>query len=251
MSRFTDAARDVFKRAVLESRRNDVNNPRVGTQDILLAMADPKMETGIVAGIFESYGINRESILRRLRSYQDYNLHFSRKVDWSRNDDPWDEKIREMAIQESRDLNHHYVGTEHILLALVKDETTLAAQALAILGAEPAEVRKKVLLLTGEWNALTAGAVRLMHPITVNAAYISSDMWSKVEIMGSADAEKFRNESIRHELSHSESSTVSVTYVHPDGRFLIDGIYCKHDTDHDGNCHLCAGRPDGCPVLRI
>ena len=62
---------------------------------------------------------------------------------------PRPQKVIDNAREEGRKLNHNYVGTEHLLLGLVREEESVAAQVLQNLGLTPGEVRQEVLSILG------------------------------------------------------------------------------------------------------
>jgi ATP-dependent Clp protease ATP-binding subunit ClpA len=71
---------------------------------------------------------------------------------------PRTKKVIEYAIEEARELNHNYVGTEHLLLGLLREQEGVAAQVLMNLGLELEDVREEVLNLLGHNTPMIAGA---------------------------------------------------------------------------------------------
>ena len=141
--RFTEHARDVFSLASREAQR--FGNPYIGTEHLLWGIA--KEVQGVAAGVLEHFGVD----LGPLRKEVDLLLQERPHVE-SLEALPPSEHAKEAiqhAIDEARAMHHNYVGTEHLLLGLMRNAETVAAQVLANLGLEIDAVREAVRRLSG------------------------------------------------------------------------------------------------------
>jgi ATP-dependent Clp protease ATP-binding subunit ClpC len=152
--RFTDRGRRVLVLAQEEARRLD--HAFIGTEHILLGlMAEDR---GVAAKALQSFDISlaqvRERVVQSIGT--DVNppgdtLPFT----------PRAKKVLELSLREALQLGHSYIGTEHLLLGLVREGQGMGITVLSGLGVEPGRVRQKVLALMSE-NAPAApsGEVR-------------------------------------------------------------------------------------------
>jgi len=138
--RFTDRARRVVVLAQDEARRLDHNY--IGTEHILLGLL--REGEGVAARALESLGISLdavrqqvEEIIGRGQQAQSGHIPFT----------PRAKKVLELSLRESRQLGHNYIGTEHILLGLLREGDGVAAQVLVKLGADLNRVRQQVIQL--------------------------------------------------------------------------------------------------------
>lgn len=141
---FTDRARKVMAAADRESRRH--SHKYVGTGDILLSLVKESGSVG--AGVLKNLGVNA----RKLR-LEVNKLVESGPLDTATGkfgQDLHAEKIVEYALAEARTLNHDYVGTQHLLLGLLRESSGTAAQALVNLGLRLEDIRKEVLHILGQ-----------------------------------------------------------------------------------------------------
>ena len=141
--RFTDRARKVMQLANQEAQR--FNHEYIGTEHILLGLV--KEGSGVAANVLK----NLEVDLRKIRLEVE-------KIVQSGPDmvtmgklpqTPRAKKVIEYAMEEARNLNHNYVGTEHLLLGLLREQEGVAAQVLMNLGLKLEDVREEVLNLLG------------------------------------------------------------------------------------------------------
>jgi ATP-dependent Clp protease ATP-binding subunit ClpA len=142
--RFTDEARRVLDLALDEART--LNSNRVGTEHILLGLVQER--DGIAAEALDSVGISLDAVRQQIEqitgqgheapapSHQQYTLRAKRALDMSR--------------REALQLGHHHIGTEHILLGLLREGEGPAAQVLIELGADLKLVRQQVLRLLAD-----------------------------------------------------------------------------------------------------
>jgi len=141
--RFTDRARKVMALANQEAQR--FNHEYIGTEHILLGLV--KEGSGVGATVLKNLDVDikklRLEIEKLVKSGPD--MVTMGKLPQT----PRAKKVIEYAIEEARSLNHNYVGTEHILLGLLRESEGIAAQVLMNLGLKLEEVRQEVLNLLG------------------------------------------------------------------------------------------------------
>ncbi len=141
--RFTDRARKVMQLANQEAQR--FNHEYIGTEHILLGLI--KEGSGVAANVLKNLDID----LRKIR------LEVEKLVQSGPDmvamgklpQTPRAKRVIEFSMEESRNLGHNYVGTEHMLLGLLREEEGVAAQVLTNLGLELEKVREEVLNLLG------------------------------------------------------------------------------------------------------
>jgi ATP-dependent Clp protease ATP-binding subunit ClpC len=141
--RFTDRARKVMALANQEAQR--LNHEYIGTEHILLGLV--KEGSGVGANVLRNLDVD----LRRVRLEVEKLVKAgSEMVTMGKlPQTPRAKKVIEYAIEEARNLNHNYVGTEHLLLGLLREHDGVAAQVLINLGLKLEDVREEVLNLLG------------------------------------------------------------------------------------------------------
>ena len=141
--RFTDRARKVMQLANQEAQR--FNHEYIGTEHVLLGLI--KEGSGVAANVLKNLDVD----LRKIR------LEVEKLVQSGPDmvtmgklpQTPRAKKVIEYSMEEARNLNHNYVGTEHILLGLLREQEGVAAQVLMNLGLKLEDVREEVLNLLG------------------------------------------------------------------------------------------------------
>jgi ATP-dependent Clp protease ATP-binding subunit ClpA len=138
--RFTDRARRVVPLAQEEAKRLDHNY--IGTEHILLGLI--REGEGVGAKALESLGISLDAVRQQVeeiigRGQQAPAGHIPFT--------PRAKKVLELSLREALQLGHNYIGTEHILLGLIREGDGVAAQVLIRLGADLNRVRQQVILL--------------------------------------------------------------------------------------------------------
>ncbi|MDG2261268.1 MAG: ATP-dependent Clp protease ATP-binding subunit [Actinomycetota bacterium] len=141
--RFTDRARRVVVLAQEEARL--LNHNYIGTEHILLGLIHEG--EGVAAKALESLGISLEAVRSQVEeiigqggSSPSGHIPFT----------PRAKKVLELSLREALQLGHNYIGTEHILLGLIREGEGVAAQVLVKLGADLSRVRQQVIqLLSG------------------------------------------------------------------------------------------------------
>jgi ATP-dependent Clp protease ATP-binding subunit ClpC len=143
--RFTDRARRVVVCAQEEARGLDHNY--IGTEHILLGLV--REGDGVAAKALESLGISLETVRQRVEEIIGRGQHTpSGHIPFT----PRAKKVMELSLRESRQLGHHYIGTEHILLGLISEGEGVAAQVLTGLGAEHDRVKERATELIAEYQ---------------------------------------------------------------------------------------------------
>ncbi|MEQ8318185.1 MAG: ATP-dependent Clp protease ATP-binding subunit [Phycisphaerales bacterium] len=141
--RFTDRARKVMGLANQEAQR--LNHEYIGTEHILLGLV--KEGSGVGANVLKNLDVD----LRKVRLEVEKLVKAGPEMVTMGKlpQTPRAKKVIEYAIEEARSLNHNYVGTEHLLLGLLREQDGVAAQVLRNLGLKLDEVREEVLNLLG------------------------------------------------------------------------------------------------------
>ncbi|MEX0727851.1 MAG: ATP-dependent Clp protease ATP-binding subunit [Planctomycetaceae bacterium] len=152
--RFTDRARKVMQLANQEAQR--FNHEYIGTEHILLGLV--KEGSGVAANVLKNLDIDlrkiRMEVERIVQSGPD--MVTMGKLPQT----PRAKKVIEYAMEEARNLNHNYVGTEHLLLGLLREQEGVAAQVLMNLGLKLEDVREEVLNLLGHGTETGEGGER-------------------------------------------------------------------------------------------
>ena len=141
--RFTDRARQVMALATEEARR--LNHEYIGTEHILMGLV--KEGSGVAANVLRDLNVN----LNGLREDVEKLVSPGQARDRSSNlpQTPRAKKAIEYAIEEARALRHEYVGTEHLLLGLLRDREGVAARVLTILALDTDDGRRMVVDMLG------------------------------------------------------------------------------------------------------
>ena len=150
--RFTDRARRVVVLAQEEARM--LNHNYIGTEHILLGLIHEG--EGVAAKALESLGISLEGVRSQVEEIIGQGQQApSGHIPFT----PRAKKVLELSLREALQLGHNYIGTEHILLGLIREGEGVAAQVLVKLGADLNRVRQQVIqLLSGYQGKETAGA---------------------------------------------------------------------------------------------
>jgi len=141
--RFTDRARRVVVLAQEEARM--LNHNYIGTEHILLGLIHEG--EGVAAKALESLGISLEAVRSQVEEIIGQGQQApSGHIPFT----PRAKKVLELSLREALQLGHNYIGTEHILLGLIREGEGVAAQVLMKLGADLSRVRQQVIqLLSG------------------------------------------------------------------------------------------------------
>ena len=142
-ARFTDRARRVVVQAQEEART--LEHSFVGPEHILLGLVH--QDAGVAVKTLESLGISLETVRQRVEEIIGRGQYTpSGHIPFT----PATKKLLELSLSESVQLGHHYIGTEHILLGLIRTGDGVAARVLTGLGADLSVAREQVILILDE-----------------------------------------------------------------------------------------------------
>ena len=161
--RFTDRARRVVVLAQEEARL--LNHNYIGTEHILLGLIHEG--EGVAAKALESLSISLEAVRSQVEdiigqggSSPSGHIPFT----------PRAKKVLELSLREALQLGHNYIGTEHILLGLIREGEGVAAQVLVKLGADLSRVRQQVIQLLSGYSGPAKGLAMLPPRVARPAA---------------------------------------------------------------------------------
>ena len=150
--RFTDRARRVVVLAQEEARM--LNHNYIGTEHILLGLIHEG--EGVAAKALESLGISLEAVRSQVEEIIGQGQQApSGHIPFT----PRAKKVLELSLREALQLGHNYIGTEHILLGLIREGEGVAAQVLVKLGADLNKVRQQVIQLLSGYQGKEPAAV--------------------------------------------------------------------------------------------
>ena len=148
--RFTEKAIKVIMLAQEEARR--LGHNFVGTEQILLGLIGEG--TGVAAKVLKTLGVNLkdsrievEKIIGRGSGFVAVEIPFT----------PRAKRVLELSLEEARQLGHNYIGTEHLLLGLIREGEGVAARVLENLGIDLTKVRTQVIRMLGETADVSSG----------------------------------------------------------------------------------------------
>ena len=159
--KFTDRARKVIALARQEAER--LRNDYIGTEHVLIGLI--KEGSGVASNILENLNINPEKVLQEIEKIAQpgSNMVTMGQLPFT----PRTKKMLEYSLEEMRNLGHNYIGTEHLLLGLIRENDSEAAQVMISMGIELDLVRKEVLKILGASDADAVG-VSSGNPQTPN-----------------------------------------------------------------------------------
>src|SRR5262245_41137613 len=142
---FRDRARQVMKVATQEATR--CNHEYIGTEHVLLGLV--KECSGVAANLLKNLDIALRKIRLEVEKIVQHGPGGEQVVMGRLPHTPRAKKVIDYSVEEARNLNHNYVGTEHLLLGLLREQEGVAAQVLMNLGLKLEDVREEVLNLLG------------------------------------------------------------------------------------------------------
>src|SRR5262249_18664443 len=158
-NRFTERAQRVILIAQEEAKR--LNHDYVGTEHLLLGLI--ALGEGVAAQVLANLGVD----LRRVRAEIEKivgtgdNVMLLGEIPFT----PRAKKVLELAVEEAQNMGHNYVGTEHLLLGLIREEEGVAARVLENIGVRLDVVREEVISLLGEGQqGQSTGAPTVSQP---------------------------------------------------------------------------------------
>ncbi len=150
-NKFTERARKVILLAKEEAKR--FNHDYIGTEHILLGLI--REGEGVAAAVLQKLGLSPEKI--RLEVEKLVQSGPSTMVSGDIPFTPKAKKVIELAMEEARSLGHNYIGTEHLLLGLIREGEGVASQVLMNLGLDLNRVRNEVITLLGSSSPAPSG----------------------------------------------------------------------------------------------
>jgi ATP-dependent Clp protease ATP-binding subunit ClpC len=145
--RFSDQARRVVVRAQEEA--STLNHNDVGTEHILLGLIHEGEGEGVAAKALESLGVSLEAVRQQIteiigqgQQAPSGHIPFTQRA----------KEVLELSRREAEELGHDYIGTEHILLGLLREGGGVAAHVLVKLGANLDGTREQVIRLLDEYR---------------------------------------------------------------------------------------------------
>jgi ATP-dependent Clp protease ATP-binding subunit ClpC len=167
--RFTDRARRVVVLAQQEAR--DLDHNYIGTEHILLALIDEG--EGVAAKALTAMGISQDTARQRIEELIGRGQGASAgHIPFT----PRAKKVLELSLREALQLGHHYIGTEHILLGVIREGDGVGARVLVDLGANLDRTRQQVIqILTGRMpeEGAPAAAAKLRERLDSVAARLA------------------------------------------------------------------------------
>lgn len=145
--RFTDRGRSVLVLAQEEARH--LHHPFIGTEHILLGLL--RVDEGAAARALASLGVTLDAVRAKLdeRTIRRGSKTTSDKLPFT----PRAKKVLELSLREALQLGHNYVGTEHILLGVVREGKSIAVEVLQSLGVDPPRVREAVISQLNDYES--------------------------------------------------------------------------------------------------
>ena len=135
MERFTQRARRVLSLAHQEAERMRQNV--IGTEHLLLGLIEE--EGGVAGRVLRELGLEPERVREMVERMSGFGQYRGGKIDLA----PGTQQVLEFAIEEARRMGHHYIGTEHLLLGLVRSQDGLAMEVLRKLGVTSEQIRRQ------------------------------------------------------------------------------------------------------------
>jgi ATP-dependent Clp protease ATP-binding subunit ClpA len=190
--RFTDRARRVVVLAQEEARM--LNHGYIGTEHLLLGLIQE--EEGVAAKALESLGISLEAVRSQVeeiigqgQAAPTGHIPFT----------PRAKKVLELSLREALQLGHNYIGTEHILLGLIREGEGVAAQVLQKLGADLNRVRQTVIQLLSGYTGRAEPSVSFESVPPFESAHDLAS--SLTQIVGRGKAIRLLAERLAEELA--------------------------------------------------
>ena len=142
MERFTQRARRVLSLAHKEAER--MKHAQIGTEHLLLGLL---LDQGGIAGqVLRDLGVDIDSVLTITENITGYGEYSGDALALSRGT----QRVLELAVEEARNLSHHYIGVEHILLGLIAYGKGVANDVLSQLGLTGDQIRRHTLRVMEE-----------------------------------------------------------------------------------------------------
>ncbi|OJX40496.1 MAG: NDP-hexose 4-ketoreductase [Chloroflexi bacterium 44-23] len=148
MDRFTQRARRVLSLAHQEAEK--LQQDAISTEHLLMGLI--REDGGVASRVLRDLGLEPERIQEMIERLGGKGESTAKRLDLT----PGVQKVLELAFDEARQMGHHYVGTEHILLALARSDEGLASDVLKKLGISPEQIRRQTRRVLQEGGGTTA-----------------------------------------------------------------------------------------------
>ncbi len=142
MERFTQRARRVLSLAHEEAER--LHHNYIGTEHLLLGLM--REEGGIAGRVLRELGLETARVKEMVERLTGVGRHTSGRIELA----PATEQVLQVAIEEARRMGHHYIGTEHLLLGMVRQGEGVGLEALRRLGITPEQIRRQTTRILQE-----------------------------------------------------------------------------------------------------
>ena len=157
-NRFTERAQRVILIAQEEAKR--LNHDYVGTEHLLLGLI--ALGEGVAAQVMTNLGVDQRRVRAEIEKVVGTgdNVMLLGEIPFT----PRAKKVLELAVEEAQNMGHNYVGTEHLLLGLIREEEGVASRVLENLGIRLDVVREEVISLLGEGHAAAPSSAQAGAP---------------------------------------------------------------------------------------
>ncbi|HEY70943.1 MAG TPA: ATP-dependent Clp protease ATP-binding subunit [Anaerolineae bacterium] len=145
MERFTQRARRVLSLAHEEAE--NLRHSYIGTEHLLLGLI--REDGGVAGRVLRELGLDTARVKETVKRLTGMGRHTGGTIDLA----PGTEKVLQQAVEEARRLNHHYIGTEHILLGLMRQGEGIGNDVLRRLGITPEQVRRQTRRILQEGSS--------------------------------------------------------------------------------------------------
>ncbi len=135
MERFTQRARRVLSLAHEEAER--LHHNYIGTEHLLMGLM--REEGGVAGRVLRELGLETDRVKEMVERLTGVGRHTSGKIELA----PATEQVLQVAIEEARRMGHHYIGTEHLLLGMVRQGDGVGIEVLRRLGITPEQIRRQ------------------------------------------------------------------------------------------------------------
>ncbi len=135
MERFTQRARRVLSLAHEEAER--MHHNYIGTEHLLLGLI--REEGGVAGRVLRELGLDPARVKEMVERLSGIGRHAGGRIELS----PGTEQVLQLAIEEARRMGHHYIGTEHLLLGMVRQDEGVGLDVLRRLGVTPEQIRRQ------------------------------------------------------------------------------------------------------------
>jgi ATP-dependent Clp protease ATP-binding subunit ClpC len=211
--RFTDRARQVLTLAQEEARL--LNHSFIGTEHILLGLI--REGEGVGAKALQSLGVSLEAVREKVEEM----IGMTGTVPSGAPPfTPRAKKVLELSLREALQMNHHYIGTEHILLGLVREGEGVAATVLVSLGADLGRVRQEVIRLISGGQAGAGGAVQTGRAPTGRPPTSRREPSCPRCRASVSDSARYRTVAVQSEKEEVDQMWVDVVYCRECGTTL-------------------------------